>query len=209
MFVIGITGGIASGKTMVTEELGRRGAAILDADRIGHAVLRLADVKTALHARWGTAVFRAHAGERLGVVDRAAVARRVFAAAPAGPRELEFLERLTHPLISARIATRIARHRQRGDVPAVVLDAPVLYKAGWESYCDIILFVDAPFDVRAARAALRGWSLDQLQTRQQMQPSIEFQRARADQVIDNGGVFAETSLRIDAFWGNLFREGKK
>lgn len=208
MLVIGVTGGIASGKSIVAQELRRRGAAVLDADRIGHAVLRLPEVKAALQARWGEEILRECVGARGAEVDRGAIARRVFADPPHGPRELEYLEGVTHPLITARMTKCLARWRQRGSVAAAVLDAPVLYKAGWDQFCDKILFVDAPLAVRAARAAQRGWSFDQLQTRQEMQPSIPFQRKRADVVIDNGGTLAATIQQIDTFWGTLF-EGRK
>ena len=204
MLVIGITGGIASGKSLVAQELGRRGAAGLDADRIGHAVLRRSDVKAALHARWGDSVFVNRAGSDVGEVDRAAVAARVFAPPPDGPRELAYLESLIHPLIEANVVACLERWREEGRVPAAVLDAPVLYKAGWERHCDRILFVDAPLKVRESRAAARGWSREQFRARERHQVALALQRERADVVVDNGGAMATTIRQTDAFWDKLF-----
>jgi dephospho-CoA kinase len=198
MIVLGITGGIASGKTFVARELSDRGARILQADRVGHAVLRLPAVKQALHARWGGEVFASR--DVRGRVDRAAVARRVFAPPPDGPRELAFLESVTHPLIGTQLAKHLRRWRSQGRIAVAVLDAPVLYKAGWERYCDHVVFVDAPLAVRAARAAQRGWSLSELQARQAAQPDLSLQRHRADAVIDNGGSPSETGRQLDALW---------
>ena len=209
MVVIGVTGGIASGKTFVARELGRRGAAVVDADRVGHAVLRTAGIKAALYARWGDAVFRNSPVGNEREVDRGAVARRVFAPPPDGPRELAYLEGLTHDAIGARIARRLERLAQSTAVLAAVLDAPVLYKAGWDAYCDQILFVEAPWEVRAARAARRGWSREQLRARQSMQPPLDYQRGRADVVIDNGGPLEQTIEQIEKFWQSLTEEHKK
>ncbi|MFW6169059.1 MAG: dephospho-CoA kinase [Planctomycetota bacterium] len=208
MWVIGITGGIASGKSKVAHELQRRGARVVDADGIGHSVLERADIQATLHARWGDEVF-AEGKEGAGHLDRAAIAQRVFAPPPEGPRELSYLEAVIHPEIGARVVALLDRWRAEGTVPAAVLDAPVLHKAGWTDYCDRILHVDAPLEVRAGRAARRGWSVDQLLARERMQPSMAWQRQAADWVIDNGGSWALTVAQIDEFWKTLFAEGKK
>ena len=131
MVVIGITGGIASGKSLVAQQLGQFGAVVLDADRVGHEVLREPPVRAALMARWGTGILDA-AGE----IRRRVVAEKVFAPPPDGPRELAFLEHWTHPRITERIGQQLQELRRQGDIRAVVLDAPVLYKAGWDAYCD-------------------------------------------------------------------------
>jgi dephospho-CoA kinase len=206
MVIIGVTGGIASGKTFVAHELGRLGAEVLEADRIGHAVLGMPDVRAALWARWGEGVFRAATVGAEREVDRAAVAERVFAPPPDGPRELAFLEGLTHQLIGARIAERLEQLRRGAGVRAAVLDAPVLYKVGWDRLCDHILFVEAPWEVRLARAAQRGWSRAQLQARQAAQPPLEDQRRRADVRIDNGGSPEHTIVQIEKFWQSLADE---
>ena len=233
MVIIGVTGAIASGKSAVAHLLAELGAAVIHADRVGHEVLRCADVKAAVYARWGSAVFHAPAaapqgadpptaperdrrGERAGEggeggeeggeegeIDRRALARRVFAPPPTGPAELAYLEALTHPLIRAEMASQLEQYRAQ-QWPAVVLDAPVLYKAGWDTLCDKIVYVDATPGVCAARAAERGWSAADLAARQRQQPDLQWQRARADVVLDNSGTRAALAGQVQAFWQSLF-----
>lgn len=181
MKVIGLLGGVASGKSAVAAELAALGAGILDADRAGHAVLLEPAVERQVRDRWGPGVFDA-----AGRIDRRAVAKIVFAPPPAGPVELAALEAITHPRIAALLEREIAQHRAAG-TPAVVLDAAVMQKAGWDRYCDEIWFVDVPFEVRQARAAARGWGPDELAAREAAQPTLESKRALATRVIDNGG----------------------
>jgi hypothetical protein len=92
MQIIGITGGVACGKSMVTQQLASLGAGVLDADRAGHEVLRLPHVEAAARKRWGDAIFGPD-----GHIDRARLARIVFAAGPEAKRERNYLEQLTRP----------------------------------------------------------------------------------------------------------------
>jgi dephospho-CoA kinase len=198
MVVIGVTGGIASGKSLVAQQLGRLGAEVLEADQIGHAVLREPAVRAALCARWGAGILDA-AGE----ICRRVVAEKVFAPPPEGPRELAFLEQWTHPRIAAHLRDRLHALARRRAVPVVVLDAAVLYKAGWDVYCDIIIFVDADCALRAARARQRGWSDEQWQAREAAQPAVDAQRARAHVVLQNSGTREQTIAQVEKFWQSL------
>ncbi len=198
MKVIGLTGGVASGKSAVAAELARHGAVVADADRWGHETLREPAVRAALHARWGTSVLDAS-----GEIDRRAVARLVFAPPPDGPRERAFLERATHPRMTARLAAWLAQRAAQGDVPAVVLDAPLLYTAGWAPLCDVILFVEADSAIRAARARGRGWTDAQWQAREAAQPSLSYQRGRADLAVSNSGTREDLAAQVAAIWPRL------
>ena len=180
MILIGIVGGIASGKSLVSSRLASLGAEVLDADRVGHEVLRELAVKEAIRARWGDGVFDCQ-----GEIDRSEVARIVFAANPDGPRELAFLEELTHPRIGQRLREQIAKWSRDGRTAAAVLDAPVMFKSGWDKECDTIVFVDAPRAVRFARARQRGWTEADFESREGAQQTLEAKRLRADVVIDN------------------------
>jgi dephospho-CoA kinase len=198
MVVVGITGGIASGKSLVAQQFGQWGALVLDADRIGHEVLGEEAVRAALVARWGV-----HILDAAGHVSRAAVAAHVFAAPPRGPAELAFLEGLTHPRITARMEDRLQETRRSGAYRVVVLDAPVLHKAGWDAYCDVLLFVDADDGARLARARQRGWDERQWRAREAAQPDLAYQRARADVILDNGGSPAELLAQASQVWSSL------
>jgi dephospho-CoA kinase len=198
MIVIGITGGIASGKSLVAQQFGQWGALVLDADRMGHEVLGEDAVREALVARWGSGIL-----DSAGRVSRAAVAARVFRTPPEGQAELTFLEGVTHPRITARMESRLQEVRRGGEYRVVVLDAPVLHKAGWDAYCDVLLFVDADEGLRLTRARQRGWEERQWRAREAAQPDLAYQRARADVVVDNGGSPAELLAQAYQIWCSL------
>lgn len=198
MLVIGVAGGVASGKSVVSQELCRLGAVLLDADRIGHEVLEEPAVREAIRATWGAEVFSPD-----GKVSRPALARRVFAPPPQGLRELAVLEQITHPCIGARLQEQIDAIRAEGNVPAVVLDAAVMFKAGWHRYCDQIVFVDAPREMRLARALARGWTADNFAAREASQMSVEEKRQFASAVIDNSGALNHTFQQVQRFWRSL------
>jgi len=197
MILIGILGGVASGKSEVSSRLRSLGAAVLDADRVGHAVLREAEVRQAVQRRWGEAVLDA-AGE----IDRRKVAEIVFAAAPESRAELTFLEQLTHPLIGQRLQEQLAELHREG-VRAAVLDAPVMLKAGWDRLCQRIVFVDAPRDVRLARARQRGWTEADFAAREAAQEPLETKRSRADVTLDNSLTRQHLFAQVDRFWRSL------
>ncbi len=195
MKIIGIVGGVASGKSRATEYLRQLGAAVLDGDRVGHEVLREPAVVAAARARWGTAILDAD-----GQIDRSKLAKIVFAPTKEAAAELQFLEDLTHPRIRARLADEVASLEAKRIVPAAVLDAPVLLKAGWNDFCDIILFIDTPEKLRLQRAAARGWSPQEVQRREAAQATLQEKRQAADLVLDNSGSPAKLYQQIHDFW---------
>jgi dephospho-CoA kinase len=197
MKVIGILGGVASGKSLVAGELARLGAGLLDADRAAHEVLRMPEIQEAIRRRWGSAVFTAD-----GRIDRARLARIVFAAPPKGPRERRYLEQLTHPAIG-RLLAREAERLEASGRAAAVLDAPLLMEAGWDKLCETLVFVDAPRGVRLARALQRGWSEADFAAREGAQESLDAKRERADVVLDNSGSLDQTRGRVERLWQSL------
>ena len=171
---IGLTGGIASGKSTVATMFSRLGASVLDADRFGHEVLNEEDVKKQIIVTWGNGVFDN------GEVDRKALAKIVFDPV-AGQKQLTKLEEITHPKIKARILTEI-QAAKIGNVIAVVLDAPLLFEAGWDEICDELVFVKTTRELRLARVKKRGWSEDELLKREQRQMDV-FQKRSVLQVL--------------------------
>jgi dephospho-CoA kinase len=192
--IVGIMGGIASGKSFVSRALVRLGAAALDADRAGHEVLDDAEVKQAIRNKWGDSVFQAD-----GRIDRSAVAQLVFGPAAKGAENLAFLESITHPLIGERLRRQAERLAEQG-TKIIVLDAALLLKAGWDQFCDCLVFVDAPLEVRRQRAAERGWEAEDLDRREAAQIPVQEKKSRADFVIDNGGTEQQTLAQIRRLW---------
>lgn len=195
--VVGLVGGIASGKSSIAQEFCRLGAALVEADKLGHEVLMEDEVKQKLRDRWGDSIFLDD-----GAVNRQKVAAIVFARPPEGPQELRFLEGITHPRIARKIQQRI-RELGRSGVQVVILDAPLLLEAGWASECQRIVYVHAPREERLRRAKLRGWSEAQLAARESAQLSLEEKRKVADEVIDNSSSFEHTLAQIQRFWQSL------
>ena len=179
MLVIGIAGGVASGKSLVTDCFQHFGAIVLDADRIGHQVLQQPLPIQQLVNHFGDGILSD------GQIDRSRLAQIVFAKAPEGPSALQQLEAITHPRIGEQILLQLELARQDPSNQACVLDAPVMFKAGWDKLCDKIVFVDVPLETRNQRARNRGWASDELIKRERNQIAVEAKRQRATDIIDN------------------------
>lgn len=175
--VIGVVGGIGAGKSTVAEEFVALGCLRVDADRIGHEVLQQPQVRQALVDLWGPGILTEQ-----GQVDRAAVGRLVFS----DPQELEKLNRIVHPRIEERMNVEIGQAQDDPVVPAVVLDAAVLFEAGWNRLCSDIVFVQAPDEVRAQRVTRnRGWDKEIWIQREKTQFSLDKKVRLCNHVIVN------------------------
>jgi len=195
MKTIGLVGGVASGKSLVGRILVELGAGLLDADRAGHAVLvEDASVRETLRNRWGDRILTP-----TGTVDRASVAKRVFAQTAAGTTDREFLESVLHPRIRERL-NRLRDQFAAEGKPAVVLDAPLLLEAGWGSLCDVILYVDVVREKRLERAKTRGWTAEEFARREASQWPVDKKRAAATVVIANHGSEAGLRAAVQNFW---------
>ncbi len=197
MRIIGLLGGVASGKTLVAQELARLGAGLLDADQAGHQVLRMPHIQQAIRARWGPDVFGPD-----GQVDRSRLAQRVFGPSPQAEADRLYLQEITHPEIGQLLRQQAQQLAEQG-CPAAVLDAPLLLEVGWDRWCDKLVFVDAPLEVRQARAVQRGWSADDFTAREAAQWPLDKKRLRADIIIDNSGSLEYTRRQVLQFWQSL------
>lgn len=180
LLLIGLLGRAGSGKSTVAAALAGRGAAVIEADPIGHSVTdEDPEVRSALVSEYGPDVYGAD-----GRLDRPRVAARVFRDPDARSR----LDRLVHPRIVREIRSRIADLKAKGFRGPVVIDAALLLDWGFERECDAVIAVIAAEPLRIARlAAARGWSEDEARRRLAAQRPDEAFEAAAEVTLDNRG----------------------
>jgi len=194
MTVIGLIGGIASGKSFVARCLVKQGAEQIDADRVAHEVLGDPEVISQIVGRWGNSVL-----DQSGKIDRKRLGEIVFSDREDSEDQLELLESITHPEIRRRIHSRLAELKAQPNCVMIVLDIPLLFEGGWEKKCDEVIFVDASLEVRKQRAASRGWDDDELHSREAKQLPVAEKKARASWIIENSGTENETALQLTNF----------
>ena len=194
MLVVGIAGGVASGKSLVTCCFQYFGATVLDGDQIGHEVLQQTLLIQQLVDHFGDGILSD------GKIARSRLARIVFAKAPDGPSALKKLEAITHPQIGKRILAKLETARQDPSCQACVLDAPVMFKAGWDKLCDKIVFAEVPLEIRISRTRERGWDSDELSKREKNQMPVELKRQLATDVIDTSSTRESTFQQASKVW---------
>jgi dephospho-CoA kinase len=194
--VIGIVGGIGSGKSALARWAADRHDdwVVIDGDAVGHEILALPAVRKQVRERFGALVFDA-----LGHVDRKALGRAVFGPQEDNKSALADLERIVHPRIREAFEHRIADAAAAGR-SAVLLDAAVLFEAGWNDLCNAVVFVDVPIEERRRRLqANRNWDETELSRREASQLSLETKRSRANFVIDNGYAIDAAGRQLEQF----------
>lgn len=197
MLVVGLTGNVASGKSVVGARLASLGAMLVDADQLAReAVAPGAPGLAAIVARWGTGVLQAD-----GSLDRTAL-RRI---ALADPAERRALEAIVHPAVEILRSRLIADARTRG-ILLLVCDIPLLFEARLEGTVDRIVVVDAPAEVRRARL-IRDRDLDPAEADALIatQTPSSVYRARAQHVIENSGTLESLRDHATALYHELDR----
>lgn len=200
--VIGLTGGIASGKSTISEQLARRGAHIIDADRVGHRVLAAdgGEAYAGVVAAFGREIV-----DEAGEIVRARLGKVVFA----DPARLAELNRLVHPSMAERMRREIDKVRSAAPPPpAIVLDAAILFEAGWDPLCDEVWTVSvAPEEAVRRVVARQGLTPDEARARIAAQLGNEEREARGDRVIRNDGTLKQLGATIDELVAALAARG--
>jgi dephospho-CoA kinase len=199
MLIVGLTGGIGAGKTSVAACLAGHGATVIDVDALGREVLEPnGRAAPAVAAEFGDSILAAD-----GQIDRVALARTVFGR----PDELSRLTAISHPAINAELVERIDRVTPDA---IVILDMAILVESNLgrgdpaHSY-RMVVTVEAPLEVRVARAVARGMREDEIRRRIASQATDEERRRVADFVIANDGNAEQLAQRVDAVWAELVR----
>jgi dephospho-CoA kinase len=190
--MVGLTGGIGSGKSTVAAMLARRGAVVIDADRIARQVVEPGSPALAqLVERFGADILGPD-----GALDRPALAARAFATED----DKRDLEAITHPAIAEEFLRQVAA---AGDDAIVVHDVPLLVESARGYQYGAVIVVEAPREVRLERLEARGVARADAERRMAMQASDEDRRAVATWVVDNGGDLASLEAQVDRIWREL------
>ena len=199
MRLIGLTGNIASGKTVVADLLKKKGATLIDADALSReAVVPGTRALETITSRWGKEVLDAE-----GNLDRAALRRIVFA----DQSQLDDLNAIIHPEIAQLRDAAIEEARKRGD-KIVVCVIPLLFERKLADNYDTIVLVDAPRELRMERL-VESRGLDEAEAMNMIasQMPAELKRARADYVIENTGSIDDLKRDVDSLWESLLGRG--
>lgn len=192
--VIGITGGAGSGKSAVAQIFRQRGARVVDADRLGHRLLRRGSrCYVKIVKAFGPGILG-----RRGTIDRRRLGDLVFS----GSRKWRRLNRIVHPELVRQVKTRISRLKRSGDGP-VVVDAALLADWGLHRGMDWTIVVEAPVGIRLKRLEGKGVSRTKARGIMAAQMTAGRLRRLAGEVIDNAGTRSALKRRAGAAWSRI------
>ncbi len=175
--IIGIAGGIGSGKSTVARAFADLGCLVIDSDALTTTAYQDPKVQTQLRQWWGDSIILPN-----GQINRPEIARYIFT----DESQRKNLEQLLHPIVEALRRQIMAQAASNAQIKAYVWDTPLLFESGLNTQCDAIVFVDAPRPLRLARVAQnRGWTNAQLAQRENLQWPLDKKREISDYVIDN------------------------
>lgn len=190
---IGLTGGIATGKSTVSQMLVKRGAVLIDADTIAREIMEPGSpVLHEVEKHFGADVI-----QKDGRLDRKKLGSIVFT----NPEQRQILESITHPAIRHEMRERMNRFEAEDPGRLVIADIPLLYESGLESLYEEVMVVYVPRELQLERLIKRdGLSVSEAKSRLDAQMDIEIKKQKADFVIDNSQGLSVTEHQIDDFW---------
>jgi dephospho-CoA kinase len=195
MLLVGLTGGLGSGKSTVSRMLAERGAVVLDADAFAHDAVRAGTAGfDRVVARFGRGIVGSD-----GELDRAALAKIVFHDEAA----LRDLEAIVHPEVRRMIDEGVTANA--GTDRVVVLVNPLLIEMGTHRDCDVVIVVSALPTTQLERVVARGMARDDAEARMANQLSLEERARHADVILDNDGDLTDLERQVDRVWEDLRR----
>jgi dephospho-CoA kinase len=194
--IIGILGGIGSGKSTVAAEFAKLGCKVIDADKIVHELLEKKAVREKIVGLFGLAIL-----DSAGKIDHRKLAEVVFADAD----KLSSLNKTIHPLVLERAEVLIKQYNRQNQVKAIVLDMPLLAEVGWAGRCNKLIFVDCKRQLRLDRAKKAGFDENQFKIRENFQISLDNKAGLADNIVDNNsGLLALAKQVADIFSDTVY-----
>ncbi|MCK5225241.1 MAG: dephospho-CoA kinase [Planctomycetes bacterium] len=193
--VIGILGGIGSGKSSVTNEFAKLGCKVIDADKIAHKILDEKNIKEKVAEIFGKEIL-----DSSGQIERIKLAEAAF-----GSKEkLDKLNSIIHPPVLAKIELLIEKYQQQPKTRAIVLDVPLLIEIGWHKRCDKLVFVDCKKSLRLNRIKTsRNLDEKQVKIREKFQISLDNKVAIADNTVDNNAGLPALARQITDIFSRI------
>ncbi|KUO66294.1 MAG: dephospho-CoA kinase [Gracilibacter sp. BRH_c7a] len=193
MLKIGLTGGIASGKTSVANWFADRGIRVFDADKAVHDLYSQEGIISSIAKVFGAEYIQE------GFVNRSHLGRLVFSNKEARTK----LEEIIHPYVREEMRKSIKTAEREGE-KTIILDLPLLFETDWTSYIDEIWTVYVPLEIQIQRLTQRnGFSREEATQRISSQLSLEYKADKADRVIDNSGDWPHTELELVKIWEEI------
>ena len=195
MVVLGVTGGLGSGKSTVTRMFHQLGAVAVDADALAHEVIEPE------RPAWREIVTAF--GREILNADRTINRRRLGAIVFADARRRRRLEAIVHPRVLRELRRLLRRLREERRAPVVVVEVPLLFEAGARGAVDAVVVVTAPPAVRRARLQRHGWSKREVAARMAAQWTLSAKAALADYIVENAAGKARTRAQVKRIWNQL------
>ncbi len=197
--IIGILGGIGSGKSTVAAEFAKLGCKVIDADKIARELLLYKTaVKEKVVGLFGRTIL-----DPAGKIDREKLAEVVFADA----RKLSLINEIIHPLVLQQAQELINQYDCQNQVKAIVLDMPLLVEVGWDKRCDKLIFVDCEQKLRLDRAKKLGFDKKQVKIRENFQISLDNKANLADNTIENNSDFSVLAKQVVNIFSYIMYNG--
>ena len=194
--IIGILGGVGSGKSTVAAEFAKLGCAVIDADKIAHKLLNKKDLRKKVVASFGKVIL-----DSAGKIDHKKLADIAFADAG----KLLELNEIIHPLVLKEVRKLIKQAKGQKRVKAIVLDMPLLAEVGWAKRCDKLIFVECKQQLRVERTKKMGiFSKNMLKIRENFQISLDNKKSIADNIIDNNSGFSALAGQVTDIFSGIY-----
>ena len=197
--IIGILGGIGSGKSTVAAEFGKCGCVVIDADAITHRLLDEPKIKEQIVKFFGEGILSVD-----GTVDHSKLAREAFA----DGEKIDKLNCILHPGVLAEVEQKIEEIQGSAEAKAIVLDMPLLVEVGWDKRCDTLVFVECDREKRGERAEKSGLlGAGELEKRENFQISLDSKAAIADNTVDNNSDLSALARQVAEIFPKIVRNG--
>ena len=192
--IIGIMGGIGSGKSSVAAEFVKLGCKVIDADKIAHELLGRKTIKEKIVVSFGRDVL-----DSKGNIDRKRLGEIVFSDVD----KLSLLNGIIHPLVMKRVEELIEQYNCQNQAKAIVLDMSLLVEIGWAGRCDRLIFVDCEQKIRAERAKKKDFGKNQIKIREKFQISLDNKASLADNTVENNSGFSTLVRQVADIFSDI------